>query len=305
MILFFTILSKLIPLYALIGLGYVAGKRLGVQKDSVAILLLYVIVPVVVFQGAYTAELSASLLLLPIIFFTISSTVCLVMYRLAGRWWQDATKNLLAFAASSANTGYFGLPVAILLFGEQALSIVVFTTMGLIIFENTLGFFITARGQHTASEALKKIARLPTLYAFGIGILVNLSQVTLPPLYTEFAGYFRGAYSLLGMMLIGLAMSTVTRLAFDRRFLSLILLTKFLVWPLLMFLVLRLDDVTFNIIQPLEQNILWLLATVPIAANTVSFATILKAHPDKAALAVLLSTLVGALAVPVYMLLLR
>jgi len=300
MAVFSLIVIKLLPLYGLIALGYFAGKRLYVQKDSIAMLLLYIIVPVVLFHGAITADLNLGLVFLPVILFSIGSVVCLATYLLARDWWNDATKNILAFAAGTGNTGYFGLPVALLLFGEEALSIVVFATMGIVLFENTLGFFITARGHHTAREGLVKLLKLPTIYAFAAGIILNLLHTPLHPLYVEFATYFRGAYSVLGMMLVGLGMSSVTRLAIDYRFLLTSVINKFFVWPALGLAVVWFDTHYLHVLNELSQHVLLLLTCVPLAANTVSFATVLKAHPEKAALAVVTSTLLALLFVPLY-----
>lgn len=300
MTVFGLIVTKLLPLYGLIALGYFAGKRLHIQKDSIAVLLLYIIVPAVLFHGALTAELNIGLVALPVILFTIGALLCLTTYWVARHWWHDATKNILALAAGTGNTGYFGLPVALLLFGDVALSSVVFATIGLVFFENTLGFYITARGQHTAREGLIKLLKLPALYAFTAGFILNILGVSPHPLYVEFATYFRGAYSILGMMLIGLGVSGVTRLAIDYRFLLTSILNKFLVWPLLGIVVIWLDQHSFHTLNELNQNVLLLLTCVPIAANTVSFATVLKAHPEKAALAVMTSTILALLFVPLY-----
>jgi predicted permease len=46
--------------------------------------------------------------------------------------------------------------------------------------------------------------------------------------------------------------------------------------------------------------VLLVLSIVPIASNTVAFATKLRAHPEKAAFTVMLSTLVALVYIPVF-----
>jgi predicted permease len=78
------------------------------------------------------------------------------------------------------------------------------------------------------------------------------------------------------------------------------MLNKYLVWPALGLTAVWLDRTYLHTLNQLSQQVLLLLTWVPIAANTVSFATVLKAHPEKAALAVVASTVLALLFVPAY-----
>jgi len=48
---FLLLFTRLIPLYLIIGLGYIAGKKLHAEKETIAALLIYILAPVVVFDG--------------------------------------------------------------------------------------------------------------------------------------------------------------------------------------------------------------------------------------------------------------
>ena len=86
---------------------------------------------------------------------------------------------------------------------------------------------------------------------------------------------------------------------FDFKFISLAFLAKFLVWPLFMLGLIFLDSRFFGLFSPLLHKIMFLISIVPIAANTVAYAALLKTHPQKAAVAVLLSTLFALVYIPV------
>lgn len=289
--------SKLIPLYFIIALGYIAGKKLNVSKESLSGLLIYIIAPIVVFHGVYTTNLSAGVLAIPLVFFAVSALICSTFYFIAKYFWKDNTKNILAFAAGTGNTGYFGLPVVLAIFGQEALGLAVLCILGSVFYENTLGFFITAKGHHTSKEALQKLAKLPTIYAFLLALILNLAHVSLGQTYFDFAQLFRGAYSVLGMMIVGLGVSTIAfkEFEFDWKFISIVFSAKFIVWPAIMFLVVTLGAGYF---PPLATKVLLLLASVPLAANTVAYASALNVHPQKAAVAVLLSTLFALVYIP-------
>ncbi len=298
MIIFLTILAKLIPLYIIIGLGFIAGKYLHVKKESIAPLTIYIIAPIIVFNAALTTQLTLSILTLPLLIYIIACIMCLTFFYIGKFIWKDTTRNILAFIAGDANTGYFGIPVAIILFDQNLLNIYILGTLGLHIFENSLGFFITARGHHTIKESLIKLVKLPTLYAFFIGLIFNLFGLHFGSIYSEAVLNFRGAYIILGMIIIGLGLASIVKFEFDLKFISLSFFAKFFAWPLIMLAVIIVNKTIFHIFEPNIYRVMILLSIAPIATNTVAFATELNAQPEKAALTVFLSTLFALFYVP-------
>lgn len=295
---FALLLAKLAPLYIIIAFGFIAARKLQVQRESVARLLMYIIAPTVVFSAAATTPLSAGVLMMPVVLFVISSAFCLIAWQIAKRVWSDASANILAFASGTANTGYFGLPVAIALYGTDIAGYVLIATLGSIVYENTIGFYVTARGHHTPKESIIRLLKLPTMYAFAFGILLNVTGVELAQTIIDATQLFRGAYSVLGMMLIGIGLGAISGYEFDTKFVLATWITKFVWWPATMLLVVWLDSKYWNIFTSDMHNILLLLSVTPLAANTVAFATELKAHPEKAAVAVFISTLLSLIAIP-------
>lgn len=296
---FLSLLIKIMPLYAIIALGYLAGKYLNVQKEAVARLLIYILAPVVVFNAIAAANLSPGLLALPVLFFLLGSLLCLVTYQVARVFWKDSTSNLAAFLAGTGNTGYFGLPVAIALFGPGVAGIAVVSTIGLILFESTVGFYITARGRNSVAESLRRVARLPTVYALLLGLAFNVAALKFGPEYDAAASLFIGAYSVLGMLLIGMGLAMITKLNIDIRFLAFTFLGKFAVWPIAAYGIIAADVAFIHLFDPQIHKVMILLAIVPMAVNAVAFATELNARPEKAALAVFLSTIAALFYIPV------
>lgn len=302
MTVFLTLVLKIIPLYILIALGFVAGRYLKASKETVARLLIYIIAPAVIFNSVFMTPIAANVLSLPVLFFVLCCVMCLITFAISKHIWSDATKNILAFTAGTGNTGYFGLPVAIALFGTDIAGLVVISTLGFVLYENSLGFFITARGHHTVRESILRVVKLPTIYAFAIALILNLLGVKLGQIYTDFATLFRGAYTVLGMMLIGLGLSSITNFKFDFKFVSASFIAKFVVWPIIIFSIIALDKAFFGFFTEQIHKVMMLMSIVPLAANTVAYATELNAHPGKASFAVLLSTLFALVYIPLILL---
>lgn len=301
---FLTLLEKIIPLYLIIALGYFLRRYNHINNKTIATLLIYVLVPVVVFDGAARANLELSTISLPFLFFILSCTICLSFYAISSFIWPGSEKNLIAYAAGTGNTGYFGLPVAIALFGEHTVPLMVMSMFGLLVYEASLGFFIMSRGNLSVKNSLMHVVKLPTIYAFALGLLVNLAHLKLGTNYNSLLINFRGAYSVLGMMLIGLGIGASKKLQFDIKFIAVTFFAKFAVWPLLILLIIFADKFFLHIYNLQIYEVMLLLSIVPLAANAVAFSTVLKLHPEKAALAVLLSTLFALFYIPLMIMLL-
>lgn len=298
MTIFFTLFLKIIPLYLIIALGFFAQKKLDVNKEPIARLLIYIISPAVVFLGTYQAGLRAELLILPFITFFIGAFLLFVTLFFGRFIWKDGTEKIAAFSAGTGNTGYFGIPVCLALVGEESLPIVVMATFGLIFFENTLGFYVVARASHSGKAALMKVLKLPSFYAFLSGLLLNVFQLDLHSSILDFFTAIKGAYPVLGMMMIGLGLAGMTIGHFDWKFTALTFVNKFLFWPLIVLLVIFLDQNYWHFLTPLIYKVLLIESLVPLAANTVSYASELRAHPEKAALVVFASTLFALIYIP-------
>lgn len=298
MIVFTALLLKLVPLYVIIGCGYVAGKYLQVQKESISPLLIYIIAPAVIFYGTAQASLTPGLLFLPILTFFLACIISLIFFKIGKRIWSDSTSNILGFTAGTGNTGYFGLPVITLIMGNTILSTVILATMGFLLYENTLGYYLVARNQYTFGQSLIKLIKLPTVYAFILGLLASKLVLVLPDVANTILDQFKGSYTILGMMIIGIGLSQATKIAIDSTLIMLSFLAKFIIWPLMILGTIFLDQQFTHLFTPTINQVLIILSCVPLAANTVTFATELKAQPEKAAITVLLSTIFSLFFIP-------
>ncbi len=299
--LFLDLVVKILPLYGIMMLGYIAGQYMKVEKDSIARMLLYILSPIIIFHGVFTTTIDRGGIILPIYFYVLACSLSLIAYAIGSVVWKDSTKNIFAYTAATGNTGYFGIPVALALLGEASLGFVVLCTMGLVLFENSLGFFLTARGSFSARESLKRVFILPSVYAFIIGLALNLGHVTPPEWYGVIAGNFRGAYTILGSMMAGLGLAGFKKLTIDWKFLGLCFFSKFILYPAIAIGTVTLDTHVLHLFTPLMRQVIVLLSLTPMAVNTVVLATALKVKPEKAALGVLSTTLFALFFIPAVM----
>ncbi|HEY8399711.1 MAG TPA: hypothetical protein VIK89_00540, partial [Cytophagaceae bacterium] len=280
-------------------LGYVVKKLLKIDNGTIARLLIYLIVPVMVFNSAFTAPLTPGLLTLPLLFFLVSSLIAVVFYYTGKKVFKDSTANLLAMASGTANMGYFGLPVIVAILGDKGFDVAIFCVLGPTIFENSLGFYLAARGNFGWKESIYKLLKLPTIYAFVIGILLNFYNIEPSPLYEFYIPLFKGCYIILGMMLVGAGIAAVESYLLDIKYILLSFSAKFIAWPIIILAIILYDQHFFQLFTDFQQKAMLILSLAPMAANNVAFATELGLHPGKAAVAVFLSTMLALLYIPV------
>ncbi len=186
------------------------------------------------------------------------------------------------------------------MFGDNGLSIAVFSTLGLILYESTRGYYVLAKSQASAKEAAVKALKLPVIYAFLLGIIASNFDVQFSSSLTSTFTYFSGAYTVFGMMMLGIGLSAVGKSTFSRTFTVLSFVAKFLAYPLAIGLFVYLDSSNFHLFSNDVHKIMLVLSVTPMAINTVTYATYLKARPEEASLTVMLSTLFAFIYVPVF-----
>lgn len=283
------ILTKLAPLYFFIAVGFLASKIFKVSREVFSSFLIYFIAPIMIFSVLLRAPVNGETFYLPVLYLTFSTFIAVTMY-LGVRFFVGSTHNLFAFGSGNANTGYFGIPVTAALVGADAVYLAVLVALGLILYENTVGYFISARAHASARVALHKLLRLPTIYAVVLAVAWRLVDLPLASWITDTGDMARVTYSVLGFVIIGIGLGSVRLNNIDLKYSLFSQLSKFVVWPLLTLLFLWGINFLGISFSDMTTKVMAVMAFVPMAANTVVFASLLNVEPEKAAVAVFLST---------------
>ena len=299
MTIFSIVFFKTVSVLLSVIIGFLAGKYSNVERDSIASLLFYFISPIVFFSIPAGTTLTLSALSITLVTFTIATLLCIAAYYIFGMYWQDHTRNILALSAGTANSGYFMLPIAAALFDDYTLSIYMMAVIGVTIYETTVGYYICARSFSSTKDSIIKVIKLPILNAFVFGCILSFSGFTLPNFLDDFTYNMRGAFSILGMVMVGLGLSTLKKFEVDVKFTLAAFAAKFLLYPLFINIFILLDRFFFGWYDTNYYNALQLLSTAPMAANIIVIASLQKFHPERVAASVLLSLLFVLIYAPV------
>ncbi len=295
---FLTLVLNLLPLYVLIALGYIAGRYLDVDRISLANLALYFCVPVVMFGYILKLDFNPAYSLLPVLMYGVSAIIAFTMLYIGRRVYGDSRANVLTMLSSQANAGYLGLPVMLLVFEAEWVAVYMLLLLGGVIFEATIGYYIAARGAFDPKKSFIKLLSFPAVYTLPLAFVVREFDAKLPDTFWTYWEHFKGAYVILGMMIIGAALSKLERFVFSWRFNGLVFLGKFMMWPLLMGGFIIADMFYFQLFGHEIYKMLMLLSVMPSAANVAAFAAQFNTNPEKAATTILVSTVLVLLLIP-------
>lgn len=291
MIVFSIVFFKIVSILLNVIIGFLAGRWTKVERDSIAALLFYFISPIVFFSIPASTTMTLSALSVTLTAFIIATLLCIFSYHFFGLYYKDNTRNILAMSAGTGNTGYFMLPIASTLFDDHTLSIYMMATIGVTIFESTIGYYICAKSISSTTDSIKQVLKLPLLNAFVLGCLCSYVGITIPDFLDDFTYNMRSAFSILGMVMIGLGLSSLPKFEIDWKFTASAFASKFLFYPIGINVFILLDKYILKLYDENCYDALQLLSTAPVAANTIVIASLWKFNPERVAATVLMSCL--------------
>lgn len=301
---FTALLVKVLPLYAMITIGWFAGRYAEVSDKQIADFTIHFIAPPVLFCMAWQTDLDiGTSFLFLIILTTLTLFMAAVSYLYAKKIWGDKRKNLFSHQILGANTGYFGIPVVFALFPEKTANTWVLVMMVSTILHTSLGYWILATGELSPIDGLKRLLKLPLFWAMVAGLGFGFSGVPWMSGLEDTLDMFKGAYFVLGMSIIGLSMAKISRVHFDFNYIWNATLWRFPVWTIAALATVMADIVFFDLLPAEYRALIILYAAMPLPANSVAYAAQLNVHPQKAASAVLATTLIALVYIPAIMLL--
>jgi predicted permease len=296
----YNLVPRIANLYALIFLGYLSVKYVKIDRNTLAYLSIYFFIPFVMFYGVINAGYSAKVIFLPFFALFFSCVSCFIVFKLSHKFLPEKTQaNILALVAGTGNSGYFGIPIALMLFDEKGVGIYITLVLGMTIFQNTVGFYITSLGSYSAKESFYKVIKLPVIYAFFAGCIFNIFHLKMPESTNDFFTNIRGAYIVIGMMIIGAGLASIEKFKVNFKFTTLAIIARNVIWPLVALCAILIDNLFFGIFDKEIKNAILLASIVPIAADSVAIASILKCHPEEMASTVLISSLISIIYIPI------
>jgi len=225
-----TFLNVLVPVFALVALGYLVAPRLQLDSRTLSRFAYFVLVPAFVFDVLGTAKLQAALAVRMAAYFIMVEIACALVGFLLARVLRRNGPMTAAYVliAVFPNVGNFGLPIAQFALGPQALPaatvyFVASTAISFVIgvsaahWQRSSGPDGAPRAPGGAWRTVRQVAKTPGLIALIPALLLDGFQIVPPPVIERPAALLAGALVPTMLVALGaqLAHAGIPRLSVD------------------------------------------------------------------------------------------
>ena len=280
---------SLLGIYLFILLGFIAKKSLKKKLDekTLVFLSIYFLQPLLILWGFSTKKLVLDDITVPIIFIGII-LILLIIAIVVSRFLNfDRQENSIFITTSIiANTGNLGIPIGLILFGQESIIYTTFINIANIFLVYTIGVFFYSRGTYSIKQSLLNIAKLPAIWFTIIAIVLNLNHFEYPKeleIPLQMGGY---TTMVIQLMIFGIYLDSVKLKTIDWKLVVSSTLFRFLLVPIISIAILSF----FNL-SDLIYKVILLELIVPIAVMNVNLASLYSCKPDKVALLTFVSSL--------------
>lgn len=303
------VLGAVFPVFGLVACGYLAGRlRLVNQASSEALnqFVYYFALPAMLFVAVYRGSLEEILsgwFMLGVVAATLGTAAAGFLLSHHFQRGSKAESTLRALNASFANTGYLGIPLVTVAYGERAALPAALATVATNIFSFALAIVLLERfthpGRPSVARALANVARSPLIWPIAFAVLLVSLEVRVPLTVERFATLLAAAAGPCALFAIGLFVSQLSIRAGARASWPSAAL-KLALHPLLMaglaFWLLPID--------PFWAKIAVVCASLPLGATAFVLSQRYRVLEEETSTGAVLSTTVSLLTVSVVMTLL-
>ncbi|GAA6163666.1 AEC family transporter [Pelagimonas sp. KU-00592-HH] len=292
------IFLKTLPFFAIIGLGYWAGRTKFFSQEATAYLtkfVFYFALSAMLFRFAANLSL-AEVLDWPLVGAYLLGT--LAIYLLATgvaflRRLDIPTAAIEAQCAVIGNVGFLGVPMLVLLLGERAIGpVMLVLAVDLIVFSSLIVILITGSRDGRMSFAILRtvglgLLRNPMIVAISSGLIWSALEIPIPAPLNEFLALLGAAATPGALFAIGASLAAI---AAER--------VQVAAWLSFCKLVLHPAAVAIAAlwiipIDPYSAAVVISAAALPVAGNVYILAQHYGVAPHRASAAILLSTVVS------------
>ena len=282
------ILFSIVFIYIFIFLGFLAKAIFKDRIDSktLTIMSVYFMQPFVTLWGFSIAKLEVSHIEVFVIYLAIIILLLIPTVFIAKALFSDAKeRSIFTIAGFVGNTGNIGIPLGMVLFGEESVIYTTLINLANVFVVYGLGVYIYSRGSFSIKKSLINVLKIPIIPASMVAIAINLSNVELAPQIKNLLKM--GAYSgiVLQLFLLGTFLESIKVKEINKKLYSLVLAQKFILIPVATYFILQFINIDSYI-----KNILLMQMLTPLAVSNINLASLYDCRPKDVTNLIFIST---------------
>jgi predicted permease len=287
-----TILRDIIlPVFILIGVGTLLDRFFRLDLPTLSKLNFYVFVPALPLKSLIVSDLDPGMLGGIALFCTANIVVLYVIGLLAFRpaaLRPHATPLMLGTLFH--NCGNYGIPLAVLAFGDRGAAVMAIVVVVQSVIQFTLGIWIVQHGRGSRWWALRGLLKVPVIWAVAAGLAGRFSGATVPGFLMQPIKYLSDGLIPVALLTMGVQLGR-TRIAGNWLPVGALLAMRLVVAPAVAALLLV---ALAPWVAPALGPVLIVAAGLPVAVNVYVLALEYDLEPGLVSQTIFWSTLLSA-----------
>lgn len=282
----------ILPVFIIMGIGYLIQRKLALSIQTLARLNIYFLVPGFIFAKLYSTSFSISLFLFIFAFFILYVGILYIISHIIGTLLRLEKGKRTTFTNSAMfyNSGNYGVPVNELVFKSDpyamSIQVIMLTLQNIFVF--SYGIFSYQAVKTGKLKALLNYFKMPMLYAMLFGITLNLLEITIPTFLSIPANYIADAMVSLALFTLGAQVSQI-RLTSGLSTVYYSMMVRLVVGPII-----ALGIIFAFGLDGVVAQALFIASAMPTSVNSAVIAEEYDNYPQFAAQIVLFSTFASA-----------
>jgi len=272
-----SIIFSILSIYVFIVVGYVAKMvfKEQINDRTITLINVYFLQVFLTFWGLLIRPIDISLVYAPAAYFIVVVIAMSISSFFAFRFFKDKKEYSIAMvAAMIGNTSNLGIPLNISIFGEQSIPYTTIVNLVNIFIVYTFGVYYYSRGTFDIRTSLTNIFKLPLLWAAILAITLSINGYR--PSDEVMKMLMMGAYASITMQLFlfGIYLYGTKLKEISKKLIAWVLTFKFIVLPLLAFVILHYLD-----LEPMVKGIVFIELLMPLAVANVNISSLYDCKP--------------------------
>jgi predicted permease len=299
------ITDVILPIALIVLLGFLLRRFGGKYEHAFSKTQLYILGPALLFSVMAGNDTGYGLILKLLLYVVILSAGLLLLTQGIGRLAGGGRveRNAMSLAGVFTNSGFYGIPVCLLAFGEEGLKWAALYIVASSTVQSTLGVFIASAGKQKATAALATVFKVPLIWALIAGrVLADLNLLPPEPFMKMIDLLGRSAIPL-GLLLLGMQLERIISgddgetecdpaLPMSQKRLVSLGITSGVI-KIFGALGIALVILRFFDVDPVLRNVMLVQSAMPTAVNAVVYATEFDCRPKIVTVGILASTLIS------------
>ncbi|MCI8608888.1 MAG: AEC family transporter [Firmicutes bacterium] len=295
--------TLLIMIFFMMLAGYIlqrAGIVTAAGKKSLANIIIYLVLPCNIIK-AFCMEISMEEIKAMSAVLGISVAIQVFYVALTKTLYnrfEDGEKQVYQYATVCSNAGFMGHPISQGVFGDLGLlyAAVFIIPQRIVMWTAGISYFTKASSKW---EAVRKVALHPCIIAVYIGVILFLTQMSLPPVIDETLSGFSQCNTGMTMLYIGTVLADVNFRTLASKKQVYFAALRLVVIPAVVYGVLALASV-----DPLVTGVCVLMTAMPAGSTTAILAGKYDADEETAVKCVVFTTALSVITTPLWSILL-